>query len=192
MFAHRKAWLDAGRELPEGKDLHHACPGGPNTLCTNVDHLRLVTPAEHSQVHLPEIRRAGKRKRLSRCPKCGGPRRWLAHRKVPRSICDHCDREASRASMARHRGADRPLHHLLVVERRVRRRVTYCEKHGTPRRWLAHLKVPRSICDECARERSRKWDRRQRKRGDFVTAENWGTYARTRVKPSASRSARTL
>ncbi len=46
--AHQAAWLDAALELPSDRQLHHVCR---NKLCVNVDHLVLVTPAEHTRLH---------------------------------------------------------------------------------------------------------------------------------------------
>jgi hypothetical protein len=48
--AHRVALYLAGIEIPEGSDVHHACPGGPNTLCMEVSHLRVVTRKEHRAI----------------------------------------------------------------------------------------------------------------------------------------------
>ena len=43
--AHRFAWSKRNGPIPEGKEIDHVCH---NTLCVNVKHLRLATPAQNS------------------------------------------------------------------------------------------------------------------------------------------------
>ena len=45
-FAHRYAWERVNGPIPEGMVIDHACR---NTLCVNVDHLRLATQAENTR-----------------------------------------------------------------------------------------------------------------------------------------------
>lgn len=52
---HRAVWLMAGREIPEGLTIDHAChkpdwcgPPCPHRSCINVDHLRLATHHEQN------------------------------------------------------------------------------------------------------------------------------------------------
>lgn len=52
LTAHRKAWEDAGRSVPDGMELDHLCR---HRWCRNVEHLELVTHRVNSQ-------RAGNRK----------------------------------------------------------------------------------------------------------------------------------
>lgn len=60
MHAHRRAWLEAGREIPDGFLVHHICK---NKLCVNVEHLRLMAWGDHSRLHHP---------RKEVCDRCGG------------------------------------------------------------------------------------------------------------------------
>lgn len=46
--AHRFAWEQVHGPIPEGHEMHHLC-GHP--WCVNVEHLRLVTPAQHVKLH---------------------------------------------------------------------------------------------------------------------------------------------
>ena len=48
--AHQAAWIDAGRELVAGMQLHHVCE---EKLCVNVDHLVLITASDHARLHRP-------------------------------------------------------------------------------------------------------------------------------------------
>ncbi len=50
--AHKRAWLLAGREVPEGYELDHKCEV---KLCINVGHLQVVTPGLNHR--LIQIRR---------------------------------------------------------------------------------------------------------------------------------------
>jgi hypothetical protein len=43
-YAHRQAWMDAKGPIPEGMHVHHLCS---NRLCVNVDHLELLSNADH-------------------------------------------------------------------------------------------------------------------------------------------------
>lgn len=47
-YAHRFAYLDSGRDIPEGHHLHHRCH---NPLCVRVSHLEVLTPSEHTRLH---------------------------------------------------------------------------------------------------------------------------------------------
>ncbi len=51
--AHQAAWLDAGQEIPDGYQLHHICR---QKLCINVEHLRLLTTADHARLHSKDPR----------------------------------------------------------------------------------------------------------------------------------------
>ena len=44
VYAHRRAWERAHGEIPPGLHVHHLCR---NKRCSNVEHLQLLTPAEH-------------------------------------------------------------------------------------------------------------------------------------------------
>lgn len=46
VLAHRLSWQLAGKDLPEGAILDHACR---NRMCVNPDHLRVVTQYENMQ-----------------------------------------------------------------------------------------------------------------------------------------------
>ncbi len=45
--AHREAWEQAHGPIPAGYELHHLCH---SRACYEVEHLQLVTPAEHRRV----------------------------------------------------------------------------------------------------------------------------------------------
>lgn len=91
--AHQAAWLDAGREQPAGYDLHHVCE---NRLCWNVEHLRLMSRAEHARLHAPPVPDACRnghpfpeslrRGRRSECAVCARER---YQPKPPRTHCKH-------------------------------------------------------------------------------------------------------
>jgi hypothetical protein len=55
VYAHRLAWLLAGKPLAKGKELHHAVCR--NTLCVNAAHLRVISKAQHARIHARENRR---------------------------------------------------------------------------------------------------------------------------------------
>jgi len=67
-LAHRRAWVEAGRHLVPGMDLHHICE---NRLCVNVAHLEQITRGEHLRRHPREHRKFV-------CDKCGGERKARA------------------------------------------------------------------------------------------------------------------
>lgn len=48
MYAHGRAWVNAGGELLPGFELHHECE---EPLCVNVEHLELVTRRTHARLH---------------------------------------------------------------------------------------------------------------------------------------------
>ena len=54
--AHRVVYERHRGPIPDGLELDHTCPHGPNTLCVNPDHLEPVTHAENQ-------RRMGERQR---------------------------------------------------------------------------------------------------------------------------------
>jgi hypothetical protein len=49
--AHRVVWIAEGGPIPAGHDLHHDCGIRP---CVNLEHLRVVTEAEHRRIHATE------------------------------------------------------------------------------------------------------------------------------------------
>jgi len=49
--AHVAAVLAGGRKIPKGWHVHHACGV---KLCVNPEHLRILSPVEHSRTHAPE------------------------------------------------------------------------------------------------------------------------------------------
>lgn len=48
-LAHRQAWEDAYGAIPEGLVVHHLCE---NQACVQLDHLSLMTRAQHARLHL--------------------------------------------------------------------------------------------------------------------------------------------
>ncbi|HZN91368.1 MAG TPA: HNH endonuclease [Myxococcales bacterium] len=72
--AHRVAWLLAGREIPEGMQVLHNCPGGDNPLCCNVDHLWLGTMHDNMR----------DRREKGRCARHGSLLPWGVNRQVGR------------------------------------------------------------------------------------------------------------
>lgn len=48
VLAHRVVWARAHGRIPEGHQLHHVCG---TRACINVEHLELLTPAEHRRRH---------------------------------------------------------------------------------------------------------------------------------------------
>jgi tRNA(Ile2) C34 agmatinyltransferase TiaS len=74
--AHQAAWLDAGNELVPGTNLHHVCG---ERLCINAEHLQQMSLAEHARLHVQA---------KPICPDCGGPRRYMEHRREYR--CSPC------------------------------------------------------------------------------------------------------
>jgi len=89
MRAHRAAWLDAGRTLIAGYDLHHICE---NRLCWNVEHLEQVPHSVHPALHS----RLG-----DACPK-GHPYPQSLRR--TRRECAVCHRERERERTRRKAG----------------------------------------------------------------------------------------
>jgi hypothetical protein len=51
-YAHRVAWVLAGREIVPGMHLMHHCPGGDNPACCNVEHMSIGTMSEHAHDRL--------------------------------------------------------------------------------------------------------------------------------------------
>lgn len=49
VHTHRLAWALAGRDLPQGYELTHHCPGGDRPACCEVSHLKLLTPVQHGR-----------------------------------------------------------------------------------------------------------------------------------------------
>jgi hypothetical protein len=47
-LVHRAAWVSQRGRVPEDMHLHHTCF---QPACANVEHLALVTPAEHLRIH---------------------------------------------------------------------------------------------------------------------------------------------
>ena len=86
VFAHRKAWENAHGPVPAGKVLHHDCE---NKACMNIEHLRLMTQAEHMAWHMAERQKLG-------CSKCGG--RLRVERNGPSLAlrCEDCRRGSRR------------------------------------------------------------------------------------------------
>ena len=69
--AHRRAWFEAGRTIPAGKELDHICH---NRACINLEHLRCVTHQEN-------------------CANRKEPRRThchLGHEKDEKGVCRIC------------------------------------------------------------------------------------------------------
>jgi hypothetical protein len=85
-YAHRWFWVQRNGEVPDGCELHHTCE---NKRCCNPDHLKAVTPVEHTRYHhsaeycdrghLREVLPNGKRQ----CRECRleRRRRWYAENK---------------------------------------------------------------------------------------------------------------
>lgn len=49
-YAHRYAWEHEVGKIPIGMELHHTCE---NPECINVEHLILLTKADHTRLHSP-------------------------------------------------------------------------------------------------------------------------------------------
>ena len=92
--AHRAAWIAAHGPIPAGMVVHHRCR---NRLCTNVEHLELLTASEHGALHGAETRKLT-------CPRCGGPRTLRPERRTYRCLACH-----ARAARARRRATTRPV-----------------------------------------------------------------------------------
>lgn len=52
-YAHREAWMAAHGAIPDGMHVHHRCH---NPSCVNVDHMELLTHAQHSSLHFKQPR----------------------------------------------------------------------------------------------------------------------------------------
>lgn len=92
--AHQAAWLDAGRELAPGTNLHHRCG---EKLCVNVTHLEQVSVADHARMHIAS---------KPVCPKCNGERRYMEKRREYRCrACDNVKRTARRRAARMMKGA---------------------------------------------------------------------------------------
>lgn len=85
LLAHRMAYELLVGPIPKGFHLHHVCE---NRRCVNVEHLAVVTPAEHLCAH----------RRFEVCPRCGGSEwRYGTRNGRPNGRhCVPCNRKASR------------------------------------------------------------------------------------------------
>ena len=89
--AHVAAWRLAGRERPDGFDLHHLCE---NPRCVKVEHLVAIPHAEHARLH-----QTGRR--AETCKR--GHSDWTIRRDGSRR-CRTCHNERSRRSRANQKG----------------------------------------------------------------------------------------
>lgn len=48
---YRRAYEEAGQEIPEGWHVHHVCG---NNRCANPEHLIAVSEEDHRRIHAPE------------------------------------------------------------------------------------------------------------------------------------------
>jgi hypothetical protein len=94
--AHRVAWRQAGRDIPEGMHVHHLCE---NRLCINVDHLELIDPHFHGWLH-------NQRRGSTHCPQGHEytPENTIIRRGRHRE-CRECDRQRRREYYQRNREA---------------------------------------------------------------------------------------
>lgn len=85
-LTHRIAWVEENGPIPHGMHLHHLCKV---PACGRVDHLKLVTPAEHAAFHPRPVR--------THCPKGHEftPENMIPS-KVGARICRICRREHDR------------------------------------------------------------------------------------------------
>lgn len=91
-LVHRLLWEDAHGPVPEGLQLDHLCN---NTLCCNIEHLRVVTPKENSQAR--NFRRHG-----GNCPKCATP---YTYRSNGNRYCKPCCRIQQTQYLRQYRAA---------------------------------------------------------------------------------------
>lgn len=96
-LAHRAAYERAVGPIPAGFHIHHVCG---NRRCVNVDHLRAVSPLEHSHEH----------RATEACPRCGGTRRrqmFKANGKRNGRRCMDCHSRYETARISRKRAEAR-------------------------------------------------------------------------------------
>jgi hypothetical protein len=83
-YSHRLAYEKVVGPIPEGMVIHHTCE---NKRCVNVEHMTLLTRAEHGQHHHQPI---------EVCPRCGGTERIQIRTRPGKSYCAPCERERDR------------------------------------------------------------------------------------------------
>lgn len=122
--AHRAAWLEAGKEIPEGMMLDHVCHsvaareemchGGPKCIhrsCYNIDHLRLVTHAENQEAGSRKLR--NRRTCTNGHPTTDeniGQRTNIVRGEIyEHEYCLPCSRESSKKAQARYRAKKKGL-----------------------------------------------------------------------------------
>lgn len=99
--AHRYALMMTGVTIPEGSEVHHACPNGPNRACVEVSHLRVVTRKDHYPL---DKKRIGEGQHCSKLTE--DDVRWL------RWV--YTDGRYSQRQLARHLGVSQQLIRMAV------------------------------------------------------------------------------
>jgi hypothetical protein len=96
-YAHRAVFEAARGPIPEGMHVHHECGV---RLCVNVEHLRLVTAAEHTKLHNPVLARYTPERRRTHCKHGHEYTEANTYRHSGRRHCKTCARLRMRARRA--------------------------------------------------------------------------------------------